>query len=112
MHFHEAKPIMSNICDPAEVPPATHCFSCAAWPFVLHLWPLPFASFNKPRWSSVEFSMILTLGGFYFNLVISGQKKIKATHDGEKGKTSLCFQELIQTPIEYVLFIHISAKYN
>lgn len=66
MHFQEAKPIMSNTCDPPEAPAATHCFSCAACPYLLLLWSLPFASFYKLKWSSMPGEG----GGLYFNLVI------------------------------------------
>lgn len=78
MHFQEAKPIMSNTCDPPEVPSATHCLSCAACPYLLFLWSLPFASLYKLKWSSM-----LVVGGV--SLLQLGYKTLKITHDGGKG---------------------------
>lgn len=78
MHFQEAKPIMSNTCDPPEAPAATHCFSCAACPYLLLLWSLPFVSFYKLKWSS----MLEGRG----SLLQLGHKKLKFTHDGGKEK--------------------------
>lgn len=80
MHFQEAKPIMSNSCDPPEVPSATHCLSCAACPYLLLLWSLPFASLYKLKWSS------MLVGGV--SLLQLGYKTLKITHDGGKGKFS------------------------